>query len=547
MGRPTGIAFTSKRDGIECKNIYVSENVYVDGNLTILNNIIFGDVTADTLTLNGTTTVSTDEKIQFRDTGIYLNSSADGVLDIVSDTTLNITSPTTNIAASTLSTIYSPDIRLGYDSGAYMKVAVTDATGVTAITFAGSGATLTATVPACTIVSSTSAYIQSPDIQFGYDAGAYMKVAVTDATGVTAVTFGGSGATYTLTCPEVKFVSSTSITLDGDTTVNAAHTFSTGTGAVGINGDTILATTKTYTSGSGSAIGGTHIIYQDGAGAKSFEVIPGTSISLNETNISLTGLIKLDGTVTLDDDGTIADATNVMTLTQDTITLVGATAINLTGNMTTSGVTSFGTFAAPTTIVKDVPLIMVSGDVVADQTSGVTRTAWFRTKVSLAQTTNSCIGIEAQCRINNAATLGAGQFTGSWNYFEQSGTTALNTGCLASGSSNTVETASTFTIDSGAILAGVVVDSSVNAGITNNGTFDGIYVKKGSGALDFVSGIEFTDCISSEIFKFADDGTVVSVTNGSILNDISATANAGFVKIKIGSDVRYLAAYAAKS
>jgi len=47
--------------------------------------------------------------------------------------------------------------------------------------------------------------------------------------------------------------------------------------------------------------------------------------------------IKLDGTITLDDDGTIADAANVMTLTQNTITLAGSTSINLDGPTTISG------------------------------------------------------------------------------------------------------------------------------------------------------------------------------------------------------------------
>ena len=128
-----------------------------------------------------------------------------------------------------------------------------------------------------------------------------------------------------------------SVVLDGSVTVDGDHTFGTGTGAVSLNGSMTLATTKTYTSGASDAIGGTHIIYQDGAAAKSVEIVPGTKIDLNETNINLTGAIKLDGTVTFDDDGTIADATNVMTITQDTITLAGATKINLDGAVDLTG------------------------------------------------------------------------------------------------------------------------------------------------------------------------------------------------------------------
>jgi len=223
----------------------------------------------------------------------------------------------------------------------------------------------------------------------------------------------------------------------------------------------------------------------------------------------------------------------------------------VTGGITVTGLATFGTFAAPRTITTAIEqLIMVSGDVTADLTAGVTRGIWARSKVSDDQTGNSIMGVEAQCRINGAGssanTLGAGQFTGIWAYWEQSGTTALNTGNLSSGASCTVE-GETLTIDSGAILAGLVVDSSVTDGFINNGTFDGIYIKKGSGKSDFVSGIEFTDCVSSEIFKCADDGTIVSVTNGSILNDIHGTANAGFIRVMIGSTTRYIAVYAAKS
>lgn len=225
--------------------------------------------------------------------------------------------------------------------------------------------------------------------------------------------------------------------------------------------------------------------------------------------------------------------------------------LTINGTATFLAATYHGTFASPVTIVKDTPLIMVSGEVLADQESGVTRGLWIRSKISDDQTGNSIMGVEAQCRINGAAssanTLGAGQFTGIWAYWEQSGTTALSSGNLSSATSCTVESAATLTIDSGAILAGVVIDSSVNAGITNNGTFDGIYVKKASGALDFVNGIEFTDCVSGAILKVADDQTICSDDNQAILMDISATANAGFIKVEVGTTTRYIALYALKA
>jgi len=62
---------------------------------------IIGDAGTDTLSLVALSTVSTDQKIQFRDTGIYLQSSADGTLDIVSDTIANITAPTITLTGAT--------------------------------------------------------------------------------------------------------------------------------------------------------------------------------------------------------------------------------------------------------------------------------------------------------------------------------------------------------------------------------------------------------------------------------------------------------------
>lgn len=49
----------------------------------------------DGANLNSAWTVNTTNKIQFRDTGLFINSSADGQLDIDADVKLEITAPTT--------------------------------------------------------------------------------------------------------------------------------------------------------------------------------------------------------------------------------------------------------------------------------------------------------------------------------------------------------------------------------------------------------------------------------------------------------------------
>jgi len=217
--------------------------------------------------------------------------------------------------------------------------------------------------------------------------------------------------------------------------------------------------------------------------------------------------------------------------------------IGISGTFASGGALNVGTYSSPITMynTSDKPTVMISGDVLADQASGVVKGLWVRSKISKEQGAVSVVGVEAQCRVNGAAsaaaTLGAGQFTGLWAYWEQSGTTALNTGALASGASCTVESAATLTIDGGAILAGLVVDSSINDSAIINGTFDGIYIKKASGAKDFVSGIEMTDCVSDEVFKFADDGTVCDDTKNQAISNLTT---AGYLKVKVGSAVRYI-------
>ncbi len=59
--------------------------------------------TSTTITMKNagdTLKMNTTEKIEFRDAAIYLNSSADGILDIVSDTSVDITTTTINVSGT---------------------------------------------------------------------------------------------------------------------------------------------------------------------------------------------------------------------------------------------------------------------------------------------------------------------------------------------------------------------------------------------------------------------------------------------------------------
>jgi hypothetical protein len=56
-----------------------------------------------------------------------------------------------------------------------------------------------------------------------------------------------------------------------------------------------------------------------------------------------------------------------------------------------------------------------------------------------------------------------------------------------------------------------------------------------------------TSLLGTGFMRLGDIAGVASVTNGSYLNDISATTNAGYLRVDIGANVRYIALYEAKA
>jgi hypothetical protein len=97
----------TKLDGIEA-SADVTDTANVVASLTAGSNITIaadgtiastssggGETLQQTLAIGNTTT--TDTKIQFRDTGLYINSSADGQLDIVADTEVQIAATTVDV------------------------------------------------------------------------------------------------------------------------------------------------------------------------------------------------------------------------------------------------------------------------------------------------------------------------------------------------------------------------------------------------------------------------------------------------------------------
>ena len=82
-------AVTATTQSASDNSTKVATTAYVDSQVGAF------DTLAEVLANGNTTT--TDQKIQFRDTGIYINSSADGQLDIVADTEIQIAATTVDI------------------------------------------------------------------------------------------------------------------------------------------------------------------------------------------------------------------------------------------------------------------------------------------------------------------------------------------------------------------------------------------------------------------------------------------------------------------
>ncbi len=85
-------------------DLTVTDDLIVNGDIDLEGAIdVNGTANLDVVDIDGTvniaaaTTIATDNKIQFRDTAIYINSSADGQLDLVADTEIQIAATTIDI------------------------------------------------------------------------------------------------------------------------------------------------------------------------------------------------------------------------------------------------------------------------------------------------------------------------------------------------------------------------------------------------------------------------------------------------------------------
>ena len=207
-----------------------------------------------------------------------------------------------------------------------------------------------------------------------------------------------------------------------------------------------------------------------------------------------------------DETDGITVTTNTWAVEKATITLTGATKVNLDGPVDLTGKLTLDSIVAGNNLkiaaqgdavgleidddnlygVEVYPELPAAGD---ELTAGkVAKGVWTRFLVNKAQTNMvTLVGHEAQLRVK--ANLGDGVHAGLWAYFEQSGTVTLASPGLNGAISVTVEGNSTLTVASGAYLSGICIDSSVHDSATITGNFDAIDIKTSSSKEKWKKGI----------------------------------------------------------
>lgn len=103
------------------------------------------------------------------------------------------------------------------------------------------------------------------------------------------------------------------------------------------------------------------------------------------------------------------------------------------------------------------------------------------------------------------------------------------------------------TFNSGGVAASIFLAVQSNVTDVSAQDVSAINVENASGVTKSLLHLTNTANGFTNLLWLPDDGLPASLTNGSDLNDISATANAGWIKVLVGSTVRYIPLYAVKA
>ena len=269
--------------------------------------------------------VASTEKLQFRDTALYINSSADGQLDIVADTEVQIAAPTIDINGDA-------DVSGTLTYGSLSDGSITITAFVDEDNMVSNSATLVPTQQS--VKAYVDAQVTAQDLDFQADTGGALNIdldsetlTLTGGTGIdtsgsgNAVTFAIDSTVATLTGAQTL----TNKTIDVDNnTVSNIEVDNLKAGVLDTDLTTVSATDNTLASAKAiktyvdSQVTAQDLDFQgDSGGALSIDLDSETLTVAGGTGIDTSGSLN---TLTVAIDSTVATLTGTQTLTNKTLT-----------------------------------------------------------------------------------------------------------------------------------------------------------------------------------------------------------------------------------
>ena len=283
--------------------------------------------------------IASTEKLQFRDTALYINSSADGQLDIVADTEVQIAAPTIDINGNA-------DVSGTLTYGSLSDGSITITAFVDEDNMVSNSATLVPTQQS--VKAYVDAQVTAQDLDFQADTGGALNIdldsetlTLTGGTGIdtsgsgNAVTFAIDSTVATLTGSQT--LTNKTIDVDNNTVSNIevdnlkSGVLDTDLSSVSASDDT-LASAKAIKTYVDSQVTAQDLDFQgDSGGALSIDLDSETLDIAGGTGIDTSGS---GNTLTVAIDSTVATLTGTQTLTNKTLTTPVISSISNTGTIT---------------------------------------------------------------------------------------------------------------------------------------------------------------------------------------------------------------------
>ena len=283
--------------------------------------------------------VASTEKLQFRDTALYINSSADGQLDIVADTEVQIAAPTIDINGDA-------DVSGTLTYGSLSDGSITITAFVDEDDMTSDSATLVPTQQS--VKAYVDAQVTAQDLDFQADSGGALNIdldsetlTLTGGTGIdtsgsgNAVTFAIDSTVATLTGTQT--LTNKTIDVDNNTVSNIevdnlkSGVLDTDLSSVSGSDDT-LASAKAIKTYVDSQVTAQDLDFQgDSGGALSIDLDSETLDIAGGTGIDTSGS---GNTLTVAIDSTVTTLTGTQTLTNKTLTTPVISSITNSGTIT---------------------------------------------------------------------------------------------------------------------------------------------------------------------------------------------------------------------